>query len=135
MEAEKQKDAQNRRAKALDLLKKTDVWSHFGLGMVYGAHPFFFLFFFPFSQANFDFDHALVLTKMYDYKEGVLLLYERAKLWGDPFFLFFSFLFFSSQFSKFPISRIFMYRFKEIVQYYMDNNEYSNVLLCCKKYG
>jgi len=55
--------------------------------------------------ANFDLDHALVLTKMYDFKEGVLYLYEKVKL------------------------------FKEIVQYHMDNNEYANVLACCKKYG
>jgi len=26
------------------------------------------------------------------------------------------------------------FRFTEIVQYYMDNNEYSNILATCKKY-
>jgi len=56
-------------------------------------------------NSNFDLDQALVLAKMYDFKPGLLYLYERNKL------------------------------FQEILQYYMDNNEYANLLLACKKYG
>jgi len=49
-------------------------------------------------------NHALVLVKMYDFKEGILFLYEKSKL------------------------------YREVIQHYMDNDEYASVLSYCKKY-
>ncbi|KAL6049387.1 Vacuolar protein sorting-associated protein 11 [Balamuthia mandrillaris] len=56
-------------------------------------------------RAHFDEDHALVLAQMQDFRQGILHLYEKLEL------------------------------YHEIVQYYMENNEYEAVIECCKKYG
>uniref|UniRef100_A0A6B2KXR1 Vacuolar protein sorting-associated protein 11 homolog n=1 Tax=Arcella intermedia TaxID=1963864 RepID=A0A6B2KXR1_9EUKA len=56
-------------------------------------------------EANFDTGHALVLCQMSDFKQGQIILLERLELYD------------------------------EIIQYYMDNNEYENVLKACKKYA
>jgi hypothetical protein len=56
-------------------------------------------------QAKFDDDHALVLCKMNDFREGLLYLYEKSAL------------------------------YHEIIQYYFENNEYDNIIQACKKYG
>ena len=47
------------------------------------------------SQALYDDHHAMVLTQIYDFKPGILYLYEKAK------------------------------QFQQIVQYYMEKNAYS----------
>eukprot|EP00027_Filamoeba_sp_ATCC50430_P018912 CAMPEP_0168579026 /NCGR_PEP_ID=MMETSP0413-20121227/21645_1 /TAXON_ID=136452 /ORGANISM="Filamoeba nolandi, Strain NC-AS-23-1" /LENGTH=897 /DNA_ID=CAMNT_0008612909 /DNA_START=77 /DNA_END=2766 /DNA_ORIENTATION=- len=54
---------------------------------------------------KFDDDSALVLCKQYDFRDGLLYLYEKLAL------------------------------YREIVQYYMDNKEYENLIKACKKYG
>eukprot|EP01137_Pigoraptor_chileana_P023996 Opistho-2@91225 len=52
-----------------------------------------------------DNHHAMVLAQMYDFKPGILYLYEKAKL------------------------------YMQIVQYYMENNEHYQIIATCKKYG
>ncbi|KJE89841.1 hypothetical protein CAOG_01266 [Capsaspora owczarzaki ATCC 30864] len=54
---------------------------------------------------TYDLDHAMVLAQMYKFKEGILCLYERAKL------------------------------FQQIVQYYMEVGDTTRILQTCKKYG
>jgi len=56
-------------------------------------------------QAKYDDDQALVLCKMHDFREGILYLYEKLTVYN------------------------------EIVQYYMEHNEYENIIRACKKYG
>jgi len=56
-------------------------------------------------QSKFEDDHALALCKMHQFRDGLLYLYEKMTL------------------------------YHEIVQYYMDNNEYGNIIKACKKYG
>eukprot|EP00698_Gefionella_okellyi_P004226 TRINITY_DN13925_c0_g1_i1.p1 TRINITY_DN13925_c0_g1~~TRINITY_DN13925_c0_g1_i1.p1 ORF type:complete len:890 (+),score=210.52 TRINITY_DN13925_c0_g1_i1:33-2702(+) len=57
------------------------------------------------KDANYDVDHALVLVQMRAFKPGILFLYEKLKL------------------------------YHEIVQYYLDNREYANVISKCKEHG
>jgi hypothetical protein len=57
------------------------------------------------SRAQFDEDHALVLAQMHDFKEGILILYEKLGLYN------------------------------EIVEHYMEENDYTKVIAHCKKYG
>lgn len=47
------------------------------------------------SQAQYDDHHAMVLTQIYDFKPGILYLYEKAK------------------------------QYQQIVQYYMEKNDKS----------
>jgi len=56
-------------------------------------------------RAQFDEDHALVLCQMHDFKAGILIVYEHLKL------------------------------YREIVDFHMENNDYSQVITSCKKYG
>lgn len=75
----RQQEAEKKKEKALELLKN--------------------------PEAHYVVDHAMILAKMYDFKPGLLYLYDRCKL------------------------------YKEILQYYMDNNEYISILSQCKKHG
>eukprot|EP01114_Cavostelium_apophysatum_P016791 TRINITY_DN4846_c1_g1_i1.p1 TRINITY_DN4846_c1_g1~~TRINITY_DN4846_c1_g1_i1.p1 ORF type:complete len:953 (+),score=293.87 TRINITY_DN4846_c1_g1_i1:58-2916(+) len=56
-------------------------------------------------ESKYDDDHALVLCKIHDFKEGLLYIYEKLALYN------------------------------EIVEYYMENNENENVIRACKKYS
>jgi hypothetical protein len=56
-------------------------------------------------DSNYDTEHVLVLVQSMNYKEGVLKMYERLGLHYD------------------------------IVQYYMEQHDYENVIASCNKYG
>jgi len=56
-------------------------------------------------DSNYDTEHVLVLVQSMGFKEGVLKMYERLGLHYD------------------------------IVQYYMEQKDYENVIASCKKYG
>eukprot|EP01119_Soliformovum_irregulare_P007415 TRINITY_DN1982_c0_g1_i1.p1 TRINITY_DN1982_c0_g1~~TRINITY_DN1982_c0_g1_i1.p1 ORF type:complete len:907 (-),score=260.18 TRINITY_DN1982_c0_g1_i1:49-2769(-) len=56
-------------------------------------------------QAKYDDDHALVLCKMHNFREGLLHLYDKLGL------------------------------YHEILRYHMENNEYDHVIRACRKYG
>jgi tetratricopeptide (TPR) repeat protein len=56
-------------------------------------------------ESNYDTEHILVLVQTKNFKEGVLKMYERLGLHYD------------------------------IIQYYMDQKDYENVINCCMKYG
>jgi hypothetical protein len=56
-------------------------------------------------NAKYDEGQALVLCQMYNFKGGLLYLYEKLKMYGD------------------------------IVEFHMENNEYDLILKACKKYG
>ena len=115
-------------------------------------------------DARYDPDHAMVLVRMHEYKPGILYLYEKLKLYVKSIFfgeclcefdafwcILCAFLCNFMDFCAFYVhlhfylfyvfaflcifTYIIWYRYKEILQYYIDHNEYSNVLLCCKKYG
>ena len=58
-----------------------------------------------FQQAVFDDHHALALCRQYNFKEGILFLYKRQKM------------------------------FNEIIEYHMDNNEYKELIVACKQHG
>lgn len=58
-----------------------------------------------FFKAKYDEGQALVLCQMYNFKGGLLYLYEKLKMYGD------------------------------IVEFHMENNEYDLILKACKKYG
>jgi len=55
--------------------------------------------------SKYDDDHALCLVQMFDFKPGMLYLYEKLKLYN------------------------------EIVQHHMETNEYAAILGACKKFG
>jgi len=55
------------------------------------------------ETSDYDEAHALVLSKMHDFKEGRLFIYDKQMLYN------------------------------EIVQFYMDNDDYENVIASCKK--
>ena len=55
--------------------------------------------------AKYDDHHAMVLTQIYDFKPGILYLYEKAK------------------------------QYQQIVQYYMEKDAYVEIIASCKKYG
>jgi len=55
--------------------------------------------------STYDDDHALCLVQMFDFKPGMLFLYEKLKLYN------------------------------EIVQHHMENNEYPAIIANCKKFG
>lgn len=55
--------------------------------------------------AKYDDDHVLCLVQMFDFKPGMLFLYEKLKL------------------------------YTEIVQHHMENNEYPAIMAACKKFG
>jgi len=57
------------------------------------------------ETSDYDEAHALVLSKMHDFKEGRLFIYDKQMLYN------------------------------EIVQFYMDNDDYENVIASCKKYS
>ncbi|KAK3522019.1 hypothetical protein QTP70_021383 [Hemibagrus guttatus] len=57
------------------------------------------------TSENTVFDKALVLCQMHNFKEGVLYLYEKGKL------------------------------YQQIMHYHMQNEEYSKVVDACKRYG
>ena len=57
------------------------------------------------SKAEFNDDHTLILCQMHDFKEGVLFLYERMKL------------------------------FHEIVHLHMQDGKYEEVVRACTRYG
>jgi hypothetical protein len=57
------------------------------------------------SNSHIDTEHVLVLVQSANFKEGVLKMYERLELHYD------------------------------IIQYYMDRNDYENVISSCMKYG
>ncbi|KAI5629231.1 vacuolar protein sorting-associated protein 11-like, partial [Silurus asotus] len=57
------------------------------------------------TTENTVFDKALVLCQMHNFKEGVLYLYEKGKL------------------------------YQQIMHYHMQNEEYSKVVEACKRYG
>jgi len=56
-------------------------------------------------QGGYNEGHALVLCQIQDFKLGILYLYEKMEL------------------------------FNEILQYHMDNDEYTLIIKACKKYG
>lgn len=56
-------------------------------------------------NANYDIDLALVLCRNQKFKEGLIFLYEKLHLYN------------------------------EIIEYYMENNEYDLIIKACKKYG
>lgn len=56
-------------------------------------------------QAKYDDHHAMVLTQIYDFKLGILYLYEKAK------------------------------QYQQIVQYYMEKDAHAEIIASCKKYG
>eukprot|EP01027_Heterolobosea_sp_BB2_P011996 GEZU01017408.1.p1 GENE.GEZU01017408.1~~GEZU01017408.1.p1 ORF type:complete len:1030 (+),score=311.54 GEZU01017408.1:190-3090(+) len=56
-------------------------------------------------NANYDPQHALVLVQSHNFREGILYLYEKLGLHHD------------------------------IIQYYMDQKDYKNIIESCKKYG
>jgi hypothetical protein len=56
-------------------------------------------------DSNYDTEHVLVLVQSMNFKEGVLKMYERLRLHYD------------------------------IVQYYMEQRDYTNVINACNKYG
>lgn len=56
-------------------------------------------------KSKYDVDHALVLCQTHDFKVGVLYLYEKMQL------------------------------YHEIMQYYMENNEYGQIVESAKKFG
>lgn len=55
--------------------------------------------------AKYDDHHAMVLAQIYDFKPGILYLYEKAK------------------------------QYQQIVQYYMEKDAYADIIDACKKYG
>lgn len=57
------------------------------------------------GKYDIDTDHAMVLAQMHNFKAGILLLYEKAKL------------------------------YTQILRYHMDHDEYSHVIDTCKKCG
>lgn len=57
------------------------------------------------TEAKYDDHHAMVLTQIYDFKPGILYLYEKAK------------------------------QYQQIVQYYMEKDAYTEIIDACKKYG
>jgi len=57
------------------------------------------------TQSKYDDDYALILCKLHDFRDGLLFLYEKLQL------------------------------FHEIIEYYMENDEYDNILKACKRYG
>ncbi|XP_071804394.1 vacuolar protein sorting-associated protein 11 homolog [Asterias amurensis] len=57
------------------------------------------------SDDHCDIDQALVLCQMHNFKKGILFLYEKSKL------------------------------YQQILHYHMENNEYDQVIDCCKRYG
>eukprot|EP01135_Chromosphaera_perkinsii_P001580 Nk52_evm50s207 gene=Nk52_evmTU50s207 len=57
------------------------------------------------EAANYDLDHAMVLCQMYDFCPGILYLYEKA---GE---------------------------YQQIIQYYMQKDDYENIAISCKRYG
>lgn len=56
-------------------------------------------------EAKYDIEHALVLAKMHDFREGILYLYEKTNL------------------------------FQQIVHYHMEHNDYDIVMETCKSHG
>jgi len=56
-------------------------------------------------EAKYDDHHAMVLAQIYDFKPGILYLYEKAK------------------------------QYQQIVQYYMEKDAYPEIIDACKKYG
>lgn len=57
------------------------------------------------KDAKYDNEHALILVQNHNFREGILIMYEKLELHYD------------------------------IVQYYMEQNDYENVIMACKKYG
>ncbi|XP_022091158.1 vacuolar protein sorting-associated protein 11 homolog isoform X2 [Acanthaster planci] len=57
------------------------------------------------SDALYDIDQALVLCQMHNFKQGILFLYEKSKL------------------------------YQQILHYHMENNEYDQVIDTCKRHG
>ena len=74
----------------------------------------------------------MVLCKLYDFKAGVLYLYERNRMYAKSRT--------TGPWARRQHKLMAWWcgcngaRFTEIVQYYMDNNEYANILAACKKY-
>lgn len=58
-----------------------------------------------YENATYDPHHALVLAQRYEFRDGVMLLLEKLKMYD------------------------------EIIQYHMDNKEFENIIRCCNKYG
>eukprot|EP01133_Synstelium_polycarpum_P001183 gene1183-1361_t len=56
-------------------------------------------------KSKFDEDHALILAQVHNWKQGILYLYEKLKLYN------------------------------EIIEYHMENNDYEGLIKSCKKYG
>jgi len=54
---------------------------------------------------QYDVNHALVLCKMHQFRDGLLYLYKKLSL------------------------------FEEIIQYHMDHNEYGEIIFACKEHG
>ena len=57
------------------------------------------------ENATYDPHHALVLAQRYEFRDGVMLLLEKLKMYD------------------------------EIIQYHMENKEFENIIRCCNKYG
>ncbi|EGG22194.1 RING zinc finger-containing protein [Cavenderia fasciculata] len=58
------------------------------------------------NQKNgFDEDHALILAQVHNWKQGILYLYEKLKLYN------------------------------EIIEYHMENSDFEGLIKACKKYG
>lgn len=58
-----------------------------------------------YEDATYDPHHALVLAQRYEFRDGVMLLLEKLKMYD------------------------------EIIQYHMENKEFENIIRCCNKYG
>ncbi|KAK2192567.1 hypothetical protein NP493_28g12007 [Ridgeia piscesae] len=56
-------------------------------------------------SAGYDLDQVLVLCQMYNFKAGILFLYEKAKL------------------------------YQQILRYHIEHNEHSHIIETCKKFG
>lgn len=58
-----------------------------------------------YENATYDPHHALVLAQRYEFRDGVMLLLEKLKMYD------------------------------EIIQYHMENKEFESIIRCCNKYG
>lgn len=58
-----------------------------------------------YENATYDPHHALVLAQRYEFRDGVMLLLEKLKMYD------------------------------EIIQYHMENREFESIIRCCNKYG
>jgi hypothetical protein len=103
-----------------------------GTGASFQPTSIFFCTLYKLFQATYDPGTALILCQMQDFKRGQLCLYEKLMLY----------VFISKRSTttrrepkrSYQLSYL-CFRYNEILQHYMDIDDYANVVKTCRKYS